>query len=613
MVVKACQGLPLTLEVIGGLLQDEREENMWLEAVKQLRSVELEGIEERLMISYKALNDTEKAIFLDVACFFIGSEKDKALSIWEASGWCANLAIQNLQCKSLIKVTPDGLLCMHDILRDMGRRIVRKENTLTPGKRSRLWDEKEVQKVLKGIMGSNTVEGVIYNCEKTELLSPNYFEPMQNLRLLSLSNIATLDGDYRKLSAHLRWLKWAHCPLECLPPELEMDDMAVLELTDGQIKQVWDEQLQARIRYPTKLKFLNLSKSVLLEKLPEFSLLPFLERVELNGCERLARVPDSIGILTKLKLLDLSSCKNVKELPESIGNLTSLEKLLLTDCKSLVQLPKCLRNLTSLKELELDHCSIIAIPDSFGELLSLRKLTLRNCRSLRKLPKSIGALKRLQFLDMNASGVTSLPEEFGRLFGLEELSLSGCLELVELPQSFGNLSSLRVLKLNNNPKLTKLPASLSHLKELRILEAGHCGLLEDGIPAQIGMLTSLEVMNLHSNRFRTLPESFKDFLRLSRLILHQCSELLELPILPGSLVELDLHNCSNLRTVSDLSNLKRLKILVLCECQQLAIVVGVRFLQSLAHLNITGCQNIQAGTAEDLCDLKSLETLHERN
>eukprot|EP01018_Ginkgo_biloba_P038747 Gb_03492 [translate_table: standard] len=499
---------------------------------------------------------------------------------------------------------------MHDILRDMGRRIVRKENTLTPGKRSRLWDEKEVQKFVMEIKGSDAVEGVIYNCEKTESLRTTYFEPMHNLRLLSLNNIATLDGDYRKLSAQLRCLKWAHCPLECLPPELEMNDMAVLELTEGQIKQVWDENLQAEIRYPTILKFLNLNKSVLLEKLPEFSLLPFLERIELNGCERLAGVPDSIGLLTKLELLDLSNCKNVKELPESIGNLTSLGKLVLTNCTSLVQLPKCLSNLTSLRELELDHTSIIDIPHSFGDLLSLRKLRLRNCKSLRNLPKSIGALKRLQVLDMDASGVASLPEEFGRLSALEELSLSDCLELVKLPQSFGNLSSLRVLKLNGNPKLAKLPVNLSHLKELRVLEAGNCGLLEDGIPAQIGMLMSLEVMNLHSNRFRTLPESFKDFWRLRRLIHYHCSELLELPILPGSLVEVDLHNCAKLRRVSDLSNLKRLKTLVLCDCQQLDVLVGLRFLQSLAHLNITGCENIQAETAEDLCELKYLDTLY---
>ncbi|KAH9294872.1 hypothetical protein KI387_038460, partial [Taxus chinensis] len=148
-VVKACQGLPLTIEVIARLLYDKRDSKIWSEVLKQLKSVEITKIEERLRISYDNLNDTEKEIFLDIACFFIGSEKCKALSIWESSGWCANLAMHNLHAKSLIKFTSDDQLQMHDILRDMGRAIVRKQNPADPGKRSRLWDEKEVRRAFK--------------------------------------------------------------------------------------------------------------------------------------------------------------------------------------------------------------------------------------------------------------------------------------------------------------------------------------------------------------------------------------------------------------------------------------------------------------------------------
>ena len=47
-----------------------------------------------------------------------------------------------LECNKFYK------LWMHDLLQEMGRRIVKRESPKEPGKRSRLWDEKDIRNVL---------------------------------------------------------------------------------------------------------------------------------------------------------------------------------------------------------------------------------------------------------------------------------------------------------------------------------------------------------------------------------------------------------------------------------------------------------------------------------
>eukprot|EP01018_Ginkgo_biloba_P038309 Gb_09197 [translate_table: standard] len=604
-IVKACQGLPLTIEVIAGLLYDKRDFKIWLEALEQLKNAEINKIEERLRISYEDLNDTEKEIFLDIACFFIGSQKSKGLSIWEGSGWCANLAIHNLHAKSLIKLTPDDRLVMHDILRDMGRAIVRRQNIDNLGKRSRLWDEKDVRKVFKDKRVTKSLQGIVYDSLKWKSWNTQELEPMHNLRLLSMSNII-IEGDFGKLPSQLRWLRWNNCSLKCLPKELKMKNIAVLELPQSYIKQVWDEQLLPKV--PKNMKILNLNNCVQLESLPDFSKLRSLVKVELHGCWSLTTLPDSIGGLIKLEYLDLSNCENLKELPESIAGLVSLQILNLSHCQSLQTLPDALGKLTSIKELVLTFTAIAEIPDFFTYMCHLETLSIDKCKGLIRLPKSIGALQRLHTLNMDYCSVVTLPQEIGQLLQLEELNLSSCHNLLELPEDFGKLGNLRILRMNENGKLTKLPPSFLGLGSLQILEAIHCG-LED-LSTQMGMLMSSEVIHLQYSRFFTLQKDFKDLRRLTKLILHDCDKLLELSFLPDSLVYVDIGNCRNLSRVSDLSNMKHLETLVMCNCEKLKVLPGVGSLEALVDLNITGCKNLKSGSVKGLNTLKLLERLH---
>ena len=73
-VVSTATGLPLALEVIGSFLFG-KEKATWEETFRKLKVIPHNYVQEKLRISYEALEDSEKQIFLDIACFFIGANK----------------------------------------------------------------------------------------------------------------------------------------------------------------------------------------------------------------------------------------------------------------------------------------------------------------------------------------------------------------------------------------------------------------------------------------------------------------------------------------------------------------------------------------------------------
>jgi GTPase SAR1 family protein len=143
-IVEACAGLPLSLEVMGGFLHKKKNWDMqtrlkiWRGALKKLQTGDnLDGgIEDilwkSLEISYKDLDQPEKDMFLDIACYFGGLKEIIALRIWDSDS--STLELQNLKDRSLVKIKEDGNLFIHDQLRDMGRKFAIQEE------KNRIWD-----------------------------------------------------------------------------------------------------------------------------------------------------------------------------------------------------------------------------------------------------------------------------------------------------------------------------------------------------------------------------------------------------------------------------------------------------------------------------------------
>jgi len=147
-VIKYSGGLPLALEVLGSYLFD-REVLEWKCVLEKLKRIPNDQVHKKLKISYDGLNDdTEKSIFLDIACFFIGKDRNHVIHILNGCGLFAEIGISVLVERSLVTVDDKNKLGMHDLLRDMGREIIREKSPREPEERSRLWFHEDVIDVL---------------------------------------------------------------------------------------------------------------------------------------------------------------------------------------------------------------------------------------------------------------------------------------------------------------------------------------------------------------------------------------------------------------------------------------------------------------------------------
>jgi len=131
-IIKACGGLPFSLEVLGCYLCDIRELDIWKGALDELKggrpitgSSNNDMLWKPLRISYDHLIKTHQDMFLDIACFFVGSKKKMFCRVYSNGddSLSLKLILQNLKDRSLIKWAEDGNLYMHEQLRDMGRNI----------------------------------------------------------------------------------------------------------------------------------------------------------------------------------------------------------------------------------------------------------------------------------------------------------------------------------------------------------------------------------------------------------------------------------------------------------------------------------------------------------
>lgn len=103
-------------------------------------------------------DDKDREVFLDIACFFNGYDKYFTVHVLEDSECFPEIGIGVLARRALVRIDDFNKLKMHDMLRDMGREIVRQESLKEPGERSRLWHNEDALHVLRNL----TVRANIY-------------------------------------------------------------------------------------------------------------------------------------------------------------------------------------------------------------------------------------------------------------------------------------------------------------------------------------------------------------------------------------------------------------------------------------------------------------------
>ncbi|XP_052292651.1 TMV resistance protein N-like isoform X3 [Citrus sinensis] len=571
-VVKYADGNPLVLKVLGSSLKRKSHWGNVLDDLNRICESDIHNIYDILKISFNELTPNVKSVFLDIACFFEGEDKDFVLRILDDSQSYGLNDVNVLIDKSLISVS-GNCLQMHDLLQEMGRQIVRQESEKEPGKRSRLWDPKEIRRVLKHNMGTDAIEVIFLDLSKIKgiNLDPGAFTTMSNLRLLkfyvpkfdeiekllsmsieeqlSYSKVQLPNGlDY--LPKKLRYLHWDTYPLRTLPSNFKPKNLVELNLRFSKVEQLWEGE-----------------KACVPSSIQNFK---YLSALSFKGCKSLRSFPSNLHFVCPVTI-NFSYCVNLIEFPQISGKITRLY----LDQSAIEEVPSSIECLTDLKVLYLRYCKRLKrISTRFCKLRSLVDLRLSACLNLERFPEILEKMEHLKRINLDGSAITELPSSFENLPGLVILSVSDCSKLDKLPDNIGNLESLRHISAAGSA-ISQLPSSVADSNVLEILEFSRCkglvslprslllGLSSLGrlnisycavmeIPQEIACLSSLTGLDLSGNNFECLPASIRQLSRLWSLDLEGCKMLQSLPELPLCLESLDLTDCKMLRSLPEL-------------------------------------------------------------
>ncbi|KAK9911053.1 hypothetical protein M0R45_034977 [Rubus argutus] len=361
LVAHQSGGLPLAIQILGSSLMGERI-GVWESALKKLQSIPNSEIMGKLRICYDSLQDDhDQNLFLDIACFFVGKDKDYIVRILDGCDFYTIIGVQNLIDRCLVTVDEFNKVHMHDMIRDMGREIVRLESKEL-GRRSRIWHHKDSFKILGEKSGTESIEGLVLDMHMHHgdtlinsneiVLETKAFSRTHKLRLLQLDHVQ-LHGCYEEFPPRLRWLCWLAFPLDSIPIDFPLENLVILEMQYSSLKQMWKGT-----KCLPSLKVLDLSHSHGLTKTIDFSLCHQLEKLVLIDCVSLIEVYDSIGDLKRLVYLNMKDCINIRMLPKSIFMLKLLETLIISGCSNLDESSmKSMRSMESLKILEADRIS----------------------------------------------------------------------------------------------------------------------------------------------------------------------------------------------------------------------------------------------------------------
>ena len=146
--VNNSSGHPLVITIVGASLFAKGIDE-WKTTLDKLKDYPDSSIFDILRKSFDGLMDTQKELFLDIACFFEGENINCIRDILESSGYHPDYNIDVLMDKHLITIDAWGTITMHDLLKFMGQEIVRRESPNEPSKRSRLWRYEDVFHVLE--------------------------------------------------------------------------------------------------------------------------------------------------------------------------------------------------------------------------------------------------------------------------------------------------------------------------------------------------------------------------------------------------------------------------------------------------------------------------------
>ncbi|KAK1310366.1 Disease resistance protein RPM1 [Acorus calamus] len=507
-LVKRCEGLPLAIIVLGGLMCSKTSITYWRMVLSGFESF-LGGdqrIKDILKLSLEVLPYQLKNCFLYCSAFpedFL-FRKNKIIRLWVAEGFVegkkgmtmeevAEGYFDNLISRSLLHVAviryifeeTEGFK-MHDLVREMAVTISQEENfcmmynggELQPKNRTRRLSLHKIEdNMLKSKNKMSRLRTLMMFGHPTSFprktLNNVAFSACRSMRVLDLEGVRSLNGLPNAVGNlfNLRFLSLRNTNVRKLPESIaKLNNLQTLDLTYSKV-----HKLPNGIRKLTKLRHMMLPYWNSSIQMPG-SIGDLKDMQTLIGIRANSQVIQEVGDLTQLRSLGIGDVKTSDgaKLSDSLAKLKCLVSLSMESDESSGRLqletlnpPQCLA------ELKFDG-RLNALPLWFGYLANLTRLVLRGCK-LREDPiPSLQSLPKLAYLWLGSAFDGRQMRVQGRGFpSLIQLQLIGLNELNEIIIEEGAMKRLELLELRYCTELKKLPMGiefLTRLQEFRIYD-----------------------------------------------------------------------------------------------------------------------------------------------
>ncbi|CAN6570769.1 unnamed protein product [Malus baccata var. baccata] len=648
-IVGMCQGLPLAIKQMAGLLRG-KELGEWENVAKSQTwkaRVEDTQILPALRLSYNHLPSPDHKQCFSLCSLFPKSylyEKDELVKLWMAEGFIqppthgvgertediGSRYFKELSDRFFFECSAEDntKYRMHDLIHDLAQSV--SSPFFCQVKDMKDFDEKSRHvSLLQEQLQKPTIEIVNKSKKLRTLLLPvqhlqlrafgkgqgEIIHSLMYMRVLDMSSstVVTLPDSIGRLKL-LRYLDLSTTEIRKLPDSVscetgnkleELKNMVYLRGTlhitklenavnAGEANLKGKEMIE-KVVYEWSSNDVNFhdeaaAKQVLEDLEPHPKALKELQICHYKGTE----FPRWMGLLTNLVSIYLNHCTRSKVL-----DLRELHKLEQVRLKNMLELEDWNGKFESLKILRIVNCPKLKSCSFRGKTLDFLKI--KRCESLEHLltdrPKSITlvdnpVLMHLTDLDAHIYQEWSIPSAGGAtVLGPKKLGAPKLLERSLLRAIFG-------FAIDNDGydgrRIRKLFMTLITPIELKII---NCPKLHELPDYYVRDCKALEYL---SNQNR----SFQGFTSLTTLSIHNCPKLVTLPVegLPTSLKYLSIGSCARLKSFGPadvLQKLDSLHDLYIEDCPALQSLPEGGLPTSLLHLSIQRCPSLVERCGEE--------------
>ncbi|KAK1610185.1 hypothetical protein QYE76_033858 [Lolium multiflorum] len=497
-IISKCDGLPLAVKVMGGLLrQKERNHSDWGKVLHD-SAWSVVGMPEELnyvvYVSYEDLSPCLKQCFLHYSLLpkNIMFGMDIIVGMWISEGFVNGSLSDDLEefgrqyyeeliLRNLIephKTTGQYNCIMHDIVRSFGQYLSRDEARI-----------------------AHTGETSTIN----ELNSQKIFQ-------LSIETGGSESG--RRKWSMLQEQKHVRTLISIGQFKIRPDD-SLISCPSLRTLHIQSAKIAALVDYVYQLKHLRF--------------------LSMRQCD-ISRLPDNIGKMKFLQLIDVRSCRNLTKLPDSIVKLEHLRYINMNETSKDATIPRGFGGLTNMRilygfpaHMDGEWCSL----EELGPLCELRKLGLNSLENVYDPSSATMArlCEKVHLTDLilrcssrTDDGLVKDEEEERKIVELfDKLCPPPCLDFLEIVGYFGQwlpswmmstsavaLESLKTLWMTNLTSCTQLPDGLCKLPYLQNIHIRHAPAIKCVGP---------DFMQLYHHSSHHPSKTMAAFPRLNKLVL----------------------------------------------------------------------------------------------